>query len=533
MAFQYIKKSNNLYASKNALKNRDLSILEFQMRILDIARLPQTPLLEKAKFLKIIDSNLQEFISIRLPDADDSVKESLIHTIEVIYRKLGDDLISIKRKLPRAVPLCVKRNHLIPLTNFEYIYSGEDSVHTIQEMIDVIQIKKKIRVYSMLYNGSLENQPIENGIIIDSSIQVPHVLFQVDDIITILKEMSVSDSSLAYQQCLSQIRKMNYYEHLKKEDLFIRTPYESYETILDFIHQMCIHPKIQKIFITLYRTAEDSKIIESLILARKSGKEVYAYLEPTARGNEEDNIKKFILLKNYGIHVCCTYFNYKVHGKIFCAIDDQMTIYSHVGTGNYNEKTAEQYTDFHLLTTNPRITYGLINIVTSIFRQIPMSPAILQASSIYTSPIDFRRKINSLILEEMEKGKDGRIWIKCNSLCDCAIIDKLYQAADHGVDVRIICRTGCSIRPHPGIIVKSKVGRYLEHDRFYIFGNQCFISSADLLLRNINKRVEILCQLQTDEERRRVMVEFDRLWIDEYIHVMGLDGSWHLQKNGL
>lgn len=531
MTFQYIKKTNELYAKKNILKNRDLSILEFQMRILDIAQLQSTPLLEKVKFLKIIDSNLQEFIGIRLPDADDSIKDSLIHTIETIYQKIGDELISIKMQLPKRPSPCTKRYTLVALNNFEYIYSGEDSSCTIQEMVDVIKLKKKIKTYTVLYSGSLVNLPIQNDILVDSTIQIPQVLFQVDSIIEILKELSLDYPMISYPPNLPKMETLDYYEHLQKENILIRTPYESYNIVLDFIHQMCTHPKIQKIFITLYRTANDSKIIESLLLAKKNNKEVYVYLEPTARGNEEENIKNFLLLQKCGIHVCCTYFNYKVHGKIFCAIDDQMNIYSHVGTGNYNEKTAEQYTDFHLLTTDPKITYGLLNVVTSIFRQTSISASVLQSSSIYTSPINFRRKINEMILKEIEKGKNGRIWIKCNSLCDCAIIDKLYQAADHGVDIRIICRTGCSIRPYPGITVKSKVGRYLEHDRFYIFGDQSFISSADLLLRNINKRVEILCQLSMANEKKRILLEFDRLWNDPSIHEMCSDGSWHLQKN--
>jgi polyphosphate kinase len=221
-----------------------------------------------------------------------------------------------------------------------------------------------------------------------------------------------------------------------------------------------------------------------------------------------------------------------VHGKIFCAITKDGIIYSHIGTGNYNEDTAKIYTDFHLLTANPRITTEVFQIFKCLFERkmyIPRS----KESTLYVSPGNFRDAIFHLIEDEMKKHSNGKIMLKCNSLCDGEVIDKLYSAAEAGVQIKIICRTGCSIMAHQNISIRSKVGRFLEHDREYIFGDRVFISSADLLLRNISKRVETLCEIKDIALSKRIINNFDRIWNDKSIYSLLENGRWDKEYHSL
>ena len=152
---------------------------------------------------------------------------------------------------------------------------------------------------------------------------------------------------------------------------------------------------------------------------------------------------------------------------------------------------------------------------------------------LYSSPLNFRSTITELINEERKKGRNGQIRIKCNSLCDYEVIDKLYNAAKAGVDVQIISRTGCSISVTDNIKVRSKVGRYLEHDRFYIFGKddncKVYISSADLLLRNLNKRLEILCEIIDVDNKKKVIQTFTEIWNSKHIHILQENGRWRMR----
>lgn len=529
MDYKLINNINELYKQKHYLKNRNLSILEFQMRVMDMIYLNDVPFMERLNFIKIICNNLEEFISVRLSENNPEILPRLIHTIESIYKKLGNFLDYVNELNGANLEGNMMSGcKVINDKSFRYIYAGETSEEIASEIKDVIRIKEgNDSVYVLYANKKPDESRIPQKI--NNYIKVPSCIILIDDY---LEYYSKKSSDVDYFPKEKEMTfGINYYNKLQEKDILIRNPYESYGHVVDFIIQMCNHSEITTIFITLYRTAKDSIIIKSLLNANRKGKDVYVYIEPTARDSEEENLKNIQDLLRVGIHVNCNYYNYKVHGKLFCAVDKDGKVFAHVGTGNYNEKTAKIYTDFHLMTTNEVITNEAMQIMMSIFRK-DIYKAPNKPLHLYSSPLNFRTAISKLINGEIAKGENGIIRIKCNSICDCAIIDKLYQAASAGVKVFIICRTGCSITFHDNIEIRSKVGRYLEHDRFYIFGkdedSKVFISSADLLLRNINKRLEILCEIISEENKEKVITTFEDLWNSNHIHVLQENGKWRM-----
>lgn len=581
--FNYIEGMNRFYSEKRFLKDRNLSILEFNMRILDMINNDSIPPMEKINFIKIVLSNLDEFISIRLPSGKDKARVLYIHTIENIYQRMNEyfedivlsnnleyieylsdiDYKKAKKITDGAVYFVyyTKDNkfNMVPYDamintitdrirllnetvvfsflvrfvsdkSFRYVYTGESPEETLLEIQDMINIKNE-EVFHYI-ETTCKSETVMKDFIkylslpIDEFIIVPEKMIQFDNVYRIMKKYNTS-KELYYLDDNITYNKYDYYTMILEKDMLIHNPFESYQHILDFIDQMCTNSNIQSIFISLYRVAKHSEIIVSLIKAHDLGKNVFVYIEPTARGNEEANLEIIELLQSKGIHVACNYFNYKVHSKIFCAVDQNGIIYTHVGTGNYNEDTAKIYTDLHLLTTNTDIAIEVFRIFQSLFRkEIYITNTI--DGYLSSSPANFRGRVIKLIKNESEKGSKGRIFLKCNSLCDSEIIDALFKAADNDVVIKIICRTGCSITAHENITVKSKVGKYLEHERFYIFGNDVFISSADLLLRNISKRLEILCKIESSDARYKIFRIFNKLWTDPNTYQLERSGEWVL-----
>lgn len=278
-------------------------------------------------------------------------------------------------------------------------------------------------------------------------------------------------------------------------DIF-RTPHEaSYQEVIDKIKEACENINYDRIAMTIYRLKapyKDSEIYKALKCALDRGANVYLHNEILARGNERENIELYKEFSKYpNCHITTSYMGYKVHAKFFTAIDSSKEIppFSHISTGNYNEKNAQTYADTQIFTNQQKIANGLFELMYKIQNRVPV---ILTDDSIITSPLTIRTKLLSLILQETEKGEDGLIYIKCNSLCDPIIIRQLYRAAMSGVKIRIICRGACSIYKFKNIKIKRILGYNLEHERFYIFGDDAYISSADLLIRNMDRRVEML-----------------------------------------
>ena len=294
------------------------------------------------------------------------------------------------------------------------------------------------------------------------------------------------------------------FDALDEEDIMLNHPYDSYETVVKFIEHAAFDPDVLAIKQTLYRVSSyDSPIVNALCNAAKNGKHVAVLIEIKARFDEENNIRLISKLQNAGAIVLLGLEYLKTHCKMCVVIkktDDGNKIYSHIGTGNYNEKTAKIYTDISYLTSNQKVGMDLL-MVFNILAGI--STPDEKMNKISYSPVTLRKTLLKSIDREIEnkkKGKHAEIFMKVNSLSDKIMVNKLYEAASKGVKIYILCRGACSIVANDNIIVKSVVGRFLEHSRIYYFENnknpEYYISSADLLTRNLDRRIEILLPIK-------------------------------------
>jgi polyphosphate kinase len=335
--------------------------------------------------------------------------------------------------------------------------------------------------------------------------------------------------------------KVNFFKELCAGDVLVHHPYESFATsVEEFVRQASADPKVLAIKLTLYRTSGDSSIIHSLIRAAERGKQVAALVELKARFDEEANIEWARSLEKAGVHVVYGLVGLKTHTKTTLVVREEadgIRRYCHIGTGNYNPKTARIYEDFGLLTADEDIGADLthmFNFLTGYGRDIDYQKLLV-------APRHLRRGLTELLLGEIARGDEGRIIFKMNSLVDPDMIELLYRASQAGNQIDIIVRGICCLRPGvPGlsdnIRVRSIVGRYLEHSRLYYFGHgdaeagpdggpAYYIGSADLMPRNLDRRVEALTPITVPALRQR---------LDEVIAVELADDvlAWALRDDG-
>lgn len=312
---------------------------------------------------------------------------------------------------------------------------------------------------------------------------------------------------------------------VRRRDLFFNYPYHSFQHLIDFLREAAIDPRVERIAITLYRTAEHSKIINALVNAAKNGKQVSALVELKARFDEEQNIEHTDLLQREGVRVVHTIEELKVHSKIILVERHEgssLRGYAYVGTGNFNEDTATIYGDFGLLTAHK----GIVEDVRNLFRFLDSSHKQFRYKHLLVSPYYMRDAFNNLIDREIRNARKGHpayIHAKCNSLTDEKIAERLYRAAEAGVEVRLIVRGACCLRPtepetEGRIRAISIVDKYLEHARLYIFCNggneECYIGSADWMSRNLDRRVEVCTPILDREIRAQLRHVFDIQWSD-------------------
>ena len=297
-----------------------------------------------------------------------------------------------------------------------------------------------------------------------------------------------------------------------QRDILLSYPYESMEPFLQLIREAANDPAVLAIRITIYRLASKAKLVEYLCAAAENGKDVTALIELRARFDEQNNIDWSERMEEAGCKIIYGFEDYKVHSKICLITRRERGAVRHitqVGTGNYNEKTAKQYTDVSLITADERIGQD----AGAFFNNMALGNLSGRYNRLFVAPTSLKNNILVLMDEQIAKGKDGYILLKFNSLTDIDVIAKLQEASCAGVTVEMIVRGICCLLPGvPGhtenITVTSIVGRFLEHSRIYVFGRgdeeKMYISSADLMTRNTERRVEIACPIDDPAVRARL-----------------------------
>ena len=345
---------------------------------------------------------------------------------------------------------------------------------------------------------------------------VTNLEIQFSDVYPLVPPLGLSDVMSLYSLPLSQLKEKpfipklpkifeeeNIFQVIKQRDILLHHPYDSFKPVVDFIKQASRDPDVLAIKQTLYRVGKNSPVVAALIEAAENRKQVAVLVELKARFDEENNIYWAKQLESVGVHVVYGLIGLKTHAKMTLVVrreQHQLSRYVHVATGNYNASTAKLYTDIGLFTCNEDIC----NDISDIFNILTGYSAQKEFREVAVAPINLRQQIEQLISREIEwakQGKKARIIIKVNSLVDPDIIGYLYEASQAGVEVDLIVRGVCCLVPGlPGISerirVRSIVGRYLEHSRIYYFYNNgdedLFISSADIMQRNLDRRVELM-----------------------------------------
>jgi polyphosphate kinase len=333
------------------------------------------------------------------------------------------------------------------------------------------------------------------------------------------------------------LKQQNLFETIKKGDILLHHPFQTFNTVVDFILQASIDPNVLAIKQTVYRTEDDSSIVNALIKAAHEGKEVTVVIELRARFDEEENIELANELQDAGAHVSYGVVGHKTHAKMSLVIrreGKQLKRYVHLGTGNYHAGTARQYTDFGMLTSDLALT----DDVQKVFQQLTALGKAGKRKKILQAPFTFHKGMLDLIQREIDfagKGKPARIIAKMNSLVEPGIIEALYRASQAGVKIDLIVRGICCLKPgvkgvSDNIQVRSIIGRFLEHSRIFYFHNdndyEIFLSSGDWMDRNFFRRVETCFPIEDKRLKKKVLKEGLQLYLSDNTQ------SWVLQSDG-
>lgn len=371
-------------------------------------------------------------------------------------------------------------------------------------------------------------------------------LYQVKGPVNLVRLMSVPDMvsrpDLKFPQRTASLpRRLRKSQPLvdivRREDLLLHHPYQSFEPVVRFIQEAATDPDVVAIKMTIYRTGSNSELVRALMTAALAGKQVTVVVELMARFDEANNVNWAQQLENAGAHVVYGVFGYKVHAKMALVVrreDGVLKRYAHLGTGNYHQGTSRIYTDFGLMTANEQITAD----VNTLFMEITGLGQPSRLNKIYQSPFTLHKMLTDSIERETEHAKAGqpaRIVAKMNSLIEPGIIEALYAASSAGVEIDLVVRGMCALRPgveglSENIRVRSIIGRQLEHSRVFYFLNggeeNTYISSADWMGRNFFRRIETCTPIEQPNLKARVIREALTLALEDN------QQAWLMQPDG-
>ena len=370
-------------------------------------------------------------------------------------------------------------------------------------------------------------------------------LYQVPGIVNLVRLMSVPDRvdrpDLKYPPFQAGLPKRltgryDMFECIRKGDILLHHPYQSFMPVIEFLKQAADDPHVVAIKMTVYRTGTDSVLMEHLLRAAQKGKEVTVVVELMARFDEEANLSIAARLEEVGAHVVYGVFGYKTHAKLMLVIrreEHGYRRYAHLGTGNYHPRTTRFYTDFGLLTCNDEVTAD----INEVFKQLTGLGKASALKHIWQAPFSLHSNMMDAIRAETEAAKAGRkahIIAKMNSLLEPEIIEALYEASQAGVQIELIVRGVCCLRPGvPGlsenIRVRSVVGRFLEHHRIFYFhadgAEKLYLASADWMERNFFRRIEVCFPVLDPKLKRRVIKEGLRGYLVDNCQAWDMDAE--------
>ncbi len=445
-----------------------------------------------------------------------------------------------------AHPFHVTRDAEMAIQELE----SDDLLETIEEAVwrrrfrSVVRLQVDAMIPSHILDILKENLEIELCDIY--SVEGPLDLSRLRQLYSLDRpDLRYKPHSPVTPQDLQPKSKEDLFALIRRDDILLHHPFESFQPVVEFIRAAAHDPDVLAIKMTLYRVGRNSPIVEALLDAIGEGKQVSALLELKARFDEESNIEWARALEREGVHVVYGLVGLKVHSKIALVVRREGELirrYVHMGTGNYNPGTARVYTDLSLFTCNEETGAD----ASDLFNYLTGYSAKSDFRKLFVAPVNLRQRIEELIEREIEiarGGGDARLIFKMNALEDQEMIECLYRASQAGVKIDLLVRGACCLRPNfegvsERIRVKSIIGRFLEHSRLYYFQNggaeEIYAGSADLMPRNLDRRVEILFPVQNASLVRRIRDEILEVYLADTAnaHEMHRDGSYSHAPRG-
>jgi len=422
------------------------------------------------------------------------------------------------------------RSYLIKLTRESELDIDNDVLKSfIEKISDSVKKRKKAPHIRFVYDKTISPRLLKIvlktlGIKSSDNLKAGVRYHNLKDLMSFpIKDPKLSFKSWEKIKHPSLPTNISKFDVLKEKDVLLHFPYHSFLEIINFLSEAAIDPRVRSIKMTFYRVSRQSRMMRALINAARNGKQVTVFMELQARFDEADNVYWAKRLQNEGVRIIPTIPGFKVHCKLILINRKEKganEYYSNISTGNYHEATAKVYSDTSLLTRNPEIGKD-INKVFSILENSFIQPKFAQLK---VSPFGIRDFFNQALDREIKNASEGiesSVIIKINNLVDKQIIEKLYNAADAGVKIHLIVRGICVLRedkPHKNISAFAVVDRYLEHSRIFVFANagnpEYYISSADLMPRNLEHRIEVVCPILSPEHKKEIQDILDIQMLD-------------------